>query len=83
MEKGVQWDEELGRESLRFHPAVVDVAAQIIAQQLMPVAPVGEQAPQPATSPATESFTPNPTQNGQGGMMGAFANSPIPAGPGV
>jgi len=84
IENGVELDKELGRESLRFHPAVVDVAAQIIAQQLMPAQPgqVG-QAPQPAASPATESFTPNPTQNGQGSMMGAFANSPIPAGPGM
>ena len=84
IENGVQLDEELGRESLRFHPAVVDVAAKIIAQQLMPAPAVqAEQAPEPAESPATESFTPNPTQNGQGDMMGAFANLPIPAGPGV
>ena len=92
IKNGMQMDKESALKALKMHPAVIDAGAQVIVQlvmqKYMPAASTTAPAA-PAGEPATETFTPNPTQNGQaagnvtGSLMGAFANTPIPAGPGV
>jgi len=82
IENGSQLDEESALEALKFHPAVVDISAQVIVQQIQQKFGMQPPGGAPGGEVAEEAFTPNPGVNGRGTLAGDLSRAPVPAGPG-
>jgi hypothetical protein len=82
IENGSQLDEEAALEALKFHPAVVDISAQVIVQQIQQKFGMQPPGGAPGGEVAEETFTPNPGVNGRGTFAGDLSRAPVPAGPG-